>query len=145
MKPRTKIIITLITLIFLGGVSYALYIWNMPHPKVENEHGIEITASALFDSFKNNESSAGNMYINKAIQVTGVVFETKKNQVGNTVVILQSTDPFYGVNCTFKEDPGPIQKGSTITFKGFCTGYLGDNKANETGDVIINEGIIVKK
>jgi hypothetical protein len=50
---------------------------------------------------------------------------------------LKSSDPIFGVNCTFKNDPGPLQKNSTITFKGVCTGYL--------SDVIINQGIIVKK
>ena len=60
----------------------------------------------------------------------------QKNQAGKTVVFLQSDDPVYGVNCTFKKDPGTIDNNSIITFKGICTGYL--------SDVIINEGILVK-
>src|SRR5206468_716578 len=108
------------------------YVWNMPRPKVEDKKGIEIDAIALFDSFSVNENRATAKYVDKAIQVTGVVEEVKKNQSGNTVVILQSKDPFYGINCTFKMDPGTIQKGSTITFKGFCKSF--------NGDVYITEG-----
>jgi len=137
MKRRKKIILGVIALIILAGVGYGLYVWNMPRPQVEDEKGIEIDAVALFDSFNTNEIAATAKYVDKAIQVTGVVEEVKKNQSGQTIVILKSKDPFYGINCTFKEDPGFIQKGSTITFKGFCKSFL--------SDVYITEGILIKK
>ncbi len=137
MKRRKKIILGVIALIILAGVGYGLYVWNMPRPRVEDEKGIEIDAVALFDSFNTNEIAATAKYVDKAIQVTGVVEEVKKNQSGQTIVILKSKDPFYGINCTFKEDPGFIQKGSTIAFKGFCKSFL--------SDVYITEGILIKK
>ncbi|HXL55923.1 MAG TPA: hypothetical protein VN958_06690 [Chitinophagaceae bacterium] len=137
MKSRKKIIFSVIALIILAGVGYGLYVWNMPARDVSKEEGIEITASAIFDSFSTNEGRANMLYLNKAIQVTGEIAEIKKNQAGEIVVYLKSGDPVFGVNCTFKNDPGPLQKNSTITFKGICTGYL--------SDVIINQGIIVKK
>ncbi|MEO8713043.1 MAG: hypothetical protein ABI405_13010, partial [Parafilimonas sp.] len=120
----------------LIGLSYAYYVWNKPARDVAEETGIKITAVAIFDSFSYNENAANTLFINKAIEVTGKVSEVKKNQAGQTVVYLQSSDPVFGVNCTFKQDPGIIEKGSTITFKGICTGYL--------SDVILNEGIIIK-
>ena len=137
MKSRKKIIFGIIALIILGGVGYGLYVWNMPPRDVSKEKGTEITASAIFDSFATNESRANTLYLNKAIQVTGEIAEIKKNQAGQVVVYLKTSDPVYGVNCTFKNDPGPLQKNNTITFKGVCTGYL--------SDVIINQGILVKK
>ena len=130
-------ILFFILVVLIVSIGYAIYIWNEPRPIVENEKGIEINAKAIFDSFSNNELSATARYVDKAIVVTGVVGEVKKNQAGTTVVILESNDPIFGVNCTFKEDPGPIQKGSTITFKGFCKSFL--------SDVYITEGILVKK
>jgi tRNA_anti-like len=137
MKPRTKIILTLIALIFVAGVSYALYIWYMPARDVTNEKGIEVTATAIYDSFANDESKANSLYLDKVIQVTGEIAEVKKNQAGQTVVILKSDDPIFGVNCTFKNDPGVLHKKDAITFKGICTGFL--------SDVVINQGIIVKQ
>lgn len=136
MRNKRKIILSLIALIILAGLSYAFYIWNKPARDVADEKGIQITAVAIFDSFSNNEQVANTQYLNKAIEVTGKVSDVKKNQVGQTVVYLQSNDAVFGVNCTFKQDPGIITKGSTITFKGICTGYL--------SDVILNEGIITK-
>ena len=137
MKRKVKIILGIIGLIFIAAVGYGVYIWNEPPRDVANEKGIEITATAIFDSFSQSETRANELYLNKAIQVTGEITDVKKNQAGQVVVYLKSDDPIFGVNCTFKDDPGPLQKNTTITFKGVCTGFL--------SDVIINQGIIVKK
>ena len=118
-------------------MAYAWYIWNKPARDVTNEEGIQISAVAIFDSFSNNEQAAKASFLNKAIEVTGTVSSVKKNQAGETVLYLKSNDPVFGVNCTFKQDPGVIEKGSTITFKGICTGYL--------SDVVLNGGIMVNK
>jgi hypothetical protein len=136
MRNKRRTILTILVAIVLAVAGYAYYVWNKPPRDVAEEKGIQITAVAIFDSFSNNEQSANTQFLNKAIEVTGKVSDVKKNQAGETVVYLQSDDPIYGVNCTFRQDPGLITKGSTITFKGICTGYL--------SDVVINEGIMVK-
>ncbi len=115
--------------------SYAYYVWNKPARDVATELGIRITATAMFDSFTNNERAANISFLNKTIEVTGNVTEVKFNQSGKTVIYLKSADPMFGVNCTFKQNPGKISKGENIIFKGICTGYL--------SDVILNEGILI--
>lgn len=136
MKRKRKYFLAVILVVFLGGFGYALYVWNKPARDVTNEKGIHITAIAIFDSFSNNEQAANISFLNKAIEVTGKVTNVKTNQAGKTVIYLQSNDPVFGVNCTFKQDPGKINKGDNITFKGVCTGYL--------SDVVLNEGVIIK-
>lgn len=136
MKKGRKIFMVFSVLI-IAGIGYGLYVWNKPHRDVKDEKGIMVTATAIFDSFTVNETRANTLYLNKAIQVTGEVTDVKKNQDGQTVVYLKTSDPLFGVNCTFKEDPGTLEKGTTISFKGICTGYL--------SDVIINQGIIIKE
>jgi putative nucleic acid binding protein len=136
MRKYRKIVFGIVALIAFIAFACAFYIWNKPARDVTNESAIKVSAVAIFDSFNNNESSANNLFLNKAIEVTGVVNAVKKNQAGQTVVYLKSNDPMFGVNCTFKEDPGAINTNSTITFKGICTGYL--------SDVVLNQGIIVK-
>jgi len=136
MKHWKKILFIVVLAFILTGLLYALYIWNKPARDVSEEKGVQITAVAIFDSFTNNEQSANERFLNKAIEVTGTVSNVKKNQTGETVVYLQSSDPVFGVNCTFKQYPGEIEKGSTITFKGICTGFL--------SDVVLNEGILIK-
>ena len=137
MLKRRRKILTIFTVLILAGIGYGLYVWNKPHRDVKNEQAIVISAEAIFDSFTVNEKRADELYLNKAIQVKGEVAEFKKNQDGQAVVYLKTTDPVFGVNCTFKEDPGLLEKGTTVTFKGICTGYL--------SDVIINQGIIIKE
>ena len=135
MKKWKKNVLAIIAILAIGAAGYAYYIWNKPARDVTKEQGIRISATAIFDSFTNNEPAANAAFLNNAIEVTGTVSDVKKNQAGETVVYLQSSDPVFGVNCTFKQDPGSIVKGSTITFKGICTGFL--------SDVIINEGVLI--
>lgn len=137
MQRSKKIILIIISLIVASGLGYAYLIWSKPHRDVADEKGLSISAKALFDSFSTNEKSANEKYLNKAIQVTGIVTNIKKNQAGEKVVYLKSSDAVFGVNCTFKNDPGLIGKSDSITFKGICTGFL--------SDVILNEGILIKK
>ena len=136
MRNKRGVILTILVVIILAVAGYAYYMWNKPARDVAKEKGIQITAVAIFDSFSNNEESANAQFLNKAIEVTGTVSDVKKNQAGETVVYLKSDDPVFGVNCTFKQNPGAIKKGNTITFKGICTGYL--------SDVVINEGIMIR-
>lgn len=136
MKKGIKRIFLLSLVVLLIGAGYAYYIWNKPARDVSNETAIKISAVSLFDSFANNEAAANKSFLNKAVEVTGKVVSIKKNQAGNTVMYLQTSDPVFGINCTFKNNTDVITKGSTITFKGICTGYL--------SDVIVNNGILVK-
>lgn len=136
MQRWKRVVLWIIVIVVLSGFSYAYYIWNKPARDVSKEKGIKITAVAIFDSFANNEQAANISFLNKTVEVTGTVTNVKTNQAGNTVVYLKSDDPVFGVNCTFKQNPGKIIKGEHITFKGICTGYL--------SDVVVNQGVLVK-
>ena|ERR1700759_585726 len=135
MHRLKKIIFIVIIFFVVCGFGYAYYIWNKPARNVAEESGIKISATAIYDSFSNNENAANISFLNKAIEVTGTVNTVKQNQAGQTVVYLQTNDPVFGVNCTFKQNPAKISKGDVIVFKGICTGYL--------SDVILNEGILI--
>ena len=58
-----------------------------------------------------------------------------QNQDGKTVLLLQSSDPLSGVQCTLK-DEGNYIVGTELTVKGFCTGY--------TTVVLLNDCIVKK-
>ena len=133
MQRWKKVVLGIIVIVILSGFGYAYYLWNKPARDVSNEKGIKITAVAIFDSFEKNEQAANISFLNKAVEVSGIVTNVKTNQAGNTVVYLKSDDPVFGVNCTFKQNPEKIIKGERITFKGICTGYL--------SDVVVNQGV----
>ncbi len=136
MNLKKKIFV-LIGVLVLCGIIYGVYVWNKPMRDVSDEKGIIITASALYHDYVTDEAASNTKYLNNALEVDGVVIDIKKNDAGATFIILQSDDPMFGINCTFKEEPIGVVVGQTITIKGICTAYL--------DDVIINQAILVKK
>jgi len=111
----------IIALPVLGGVLSFLSTWYMPHRNVKNEKAVVTTASDLLKAFVANEKEP--LYLNKAVQVSGEVMETKTNQEGKTVCYLKTADPFSVINCTFKANTA-LTTGQQLTVKGICTGYL---------------------
>lgn len=138
MKRKTliKILATLIVLGVLGfvGVMYLPrtdFYKNLTTPK-----GGSITASDIVKAYAENEAHADSIYNGKAIEVSGVVKESKIEN-GKTTVMLQSADSTAGVYFVLKDSIAPLATGSPTTIKAICTGFL--------GDVQFNEGVIVKK
>jgi hypothetical protein len=121
MKPIFKKILLAVLVLVVIAVSYGLYQWYKPHRNVQNEEAVIVTAPALYKAFQANEKDP--RYLDKAIQVSGVITETKTNQAGKTVCILQTDDLIFGINCTFTKNT-TLQPQQQVTIKGLCTGYL---------------------
>lgn len=141
MRKWLKILLWLGVVALLGfGIAkgYLHYLKNKPHRDVTKEQGIGITADSLYRAYITDEKRADTLYGNKAIQVTGEVINVSKDDNNFVSVELKTPDPAITVNCKFKEDPGAIKAGDTITFKGICTGFL-------MVSIPIIEGVIVKK
>jgi hypothetical protein len=134
---KVALIIGGIGLLAAAGVVY--YVYNKPHRDVSSEKGVQLSAQNLYDAFRTNENDANKLYLDKAIELTGEVADVSTNQDGKTVVNFKTSDPLVVINCTFRDKPGELKPGQTITFKGICTGYIPD------ANVVINEGVLVKK
>jgi hypothetical protein len=117
-----KNILIAISVLVLIGICTGVYMWNKPHKKVEDAKGISITAEALSQEYNKDEKAADTKYLNKAIEVSGTVNETDKNQDGGMMVILQTGDPMAGVQCTMRDKGAAVVKGQQIVIKGFCSG-----------------------
>jgi hypothetical protein len=133
---KTILIIILAAVVIGGFITYRIY--NKPHRDVTQEKAVAISADDIYKEYVANEATANSKYLNKAVEVSGEISDIQVNQDSAKVVYLKTSDPFYGVNCTFKQDPGELQKGQQIKFKGICTGYI------TGGDVVLNEGVIIK-
>ena len=120
-----KILIILLVLVLIGGGA-GMYIWffvyNKTAAKVENTKGITISSAALAKEYGTDEKAADAKYLNKAIEVTGVISEVDKNQDGGMMVVLQTEDPTGGIQCTMREKNTTPTKGQSLTIKGFCSG-----------------------
>lgn len=138
MKNWLKVVLIIGGICILTGGIFVLAIFNKAHRDVTKEKGVQLSPQSLFDAFKTNEATANTQYLDKAIEMKGEVAEVTTNQEGKVVVNFKTNDPFFVINCTFKTNPGPLQLGTTITFKGICTGYIPD------ANVVINEGVLIK-
>lgn len=138
MKKWVKVVLVIGVIGILAAAGVVYYVYNKPHRDVTNEKGVQLSAQTLYDAFRTNEDEANKLYLDKAVEMTGEVADVSTNQDGKTVVNFKTNDPLVVINCTFKENPGALQVGQTITFKGICTGYIPD------ANVVINEGILVK-
>lgn len=115
------------------GIAYQQY--NKPHRSVENETAIAIQAKQLFNDFYTNETSANSNYLNKVLEVTGIVVALNTNQDGAQIVLLETENPMFGISCTLEQSSDAIKMGDQVTIKGICTGYL--------SDVVVNRGVLV--
>ena len=131
-----RIILLFIGIVIVGSVAVGFVVFNKPHRSVEDEEAIVITAVKLFLAYETNEIEANQKYLDNVIEVTGVVAEILKNQSDQSVVVLATDNPMFGVTCTTAEDIENIHVGMVVTMKGICTGYL--------SDVVITNGIVAQ-
>lgn len=130
---QKTILIASLLLVAVAFVGYKLY--NKPHRIVADEESIPIGAAKLFTDFEQDEYAANQKYLDHVVDVTGLVSETFTNQQGETVVVLKSENPTFGIQCTLKNKSIAVPTGSTITVKGICKGYL--------SDVVVTQGILI--
>ena len=105
------------------GIVTAVYLWNMPHKKVEDAEGIVITAEQLAKEYNTNEKEADVKYLNKAIEVSGTIIEVDKNRDGGIMLVLQSDDSAKGIQCAMREKGAGYAIGQNVVVKGFCSDY----------------------
>jgi hypothetical protein len=118
----------LVTLVLLMAVAAYVwfFVWNKPQTNVAGATALKIEAVALFNDYSTNEQAANQKYLEKILEVRGVVTNVTKNAEGQTVVLLKTNDPMFGVNCTIEEKNIIFKEGDAVTLKGICTGYLTD-------------------
>jgi len=124
-----KIIVAVILIFFLS-LLYSLYLYNKPFRNVEKSKAdIEISLKELIEEYKQDEVSANSKYLDKLIQIEGIITDISINN-GNSVLtvsesknnpsIICNMSPNYNVNAL------KLKIGDKVSVKGICTGYLLD-------------------
>lgn len=134
-RKKWPLILVFVGAVIAIGAGVGVVMWNKAPEKVEDSKGIPVTATQLCTDFSTNEAAANQKYLNKALEVTGVVSEVTKNQDGIPVVIVQGDDPTLNVQCTMREKDVVLETGKTVTVKGFCSG-------NTMFDVLLTDCIV---
>ena len=151
MSGKTKRII-LFTILGIalcgGGVGY--YLYNKKHFSVEDSKpAAEIAAVDLHRTFSADSATAKAKFIgdennHKVIKVSGEVHEIKKDQAGNTIILLKTATDGAFINCSMEGKADDVNAGSKIAIKGICTGYNFDADMGIPGDVILTRCYIIK-
>ena len=132
-----KIIIGLLALGLLGGI-YGYFQYNKEHRDIAAEEAsTQIAAFDLFEVFVDDEANANALYLDRVIQVTGVVFEVAADE-DSEMLVLQTKDDLFGVNVYFDQpqEIDHVKVGDEIVVKGHCTG------GDEMGVVIAHASIV---
>jgi hypothetical protein len=151
MTGKTKKII-LVSVLGIAAVAavtaYRLY--NKTHFNVQTSlPAAATTPQQLLTVFISDSARAKTLFVGdennkKIISITGEVATLKKDQAGNTVILLKTGTEGSFINCTFEEAGVTAAVGSSITVKGICTGYNFDADLGIPGDVILTRCFIVK-
>lgn len=131
-----KILISVLVLALASSLVFVL-VYNKPHRNPEKEEAVQVNALDLFNAFESNEAEANTKYLDKVLEITGVVSEITANQEKQPIVVLESGNMIFGVRCTMQHDQANTHIGDTVSIRGICTGYL--------SDVIITNGTISKQ
>ena len=117
-----KKIILVVLILATIGVGTGIYMWFKPHQKVEDQTAIMVAATKLAADYAANEKAADSTYLNKAIQVKGIVKETETNADGGLMVILQTDDAMIDIQCTMRDKGVQVTKNTELSLVGFCSG-----------------------
>ena len=86
--------------------------------------------SELISKYQENEQAAKALYLNKLIEVTGVVHTILEDENGLTNINLgvegQMAMVICGMDSTVKSDFTSIKSGQKVILKGMCSGMLMD-------------------
>lgn len=148
-KTKKIILVSVLGLALVGAFTgYQLY--NKKHFSVQSATpSVTTTALELFTAFSSDSAKAKATFVGdennrKVIAVNGEVATLKKDQAGNTVILLKTGTDGAFINCTFEETGVAATAGSKIAIKGMCTGYNFDADLGIPGDVILTRCFTVK-
>ena len=138
MLKKVILPLLIIALVAAGAVYYYVFVYSVQnHRNINDEDAITVVADSLAQHFTNDEVIANAKYLNKVLEIKGVVIDTASNQQGKPTVTIGNVSSMANVFVTLGERPVvAIKLNDTIRVKGICSGFL--------SDVVINDATIVE-
>src|ERR1700689_3898471 len=99
MSYKRRLLVSLPVLILLCVAIWAVYEYKKPHTDARDKTtNIYIDATGLYNDFSKNETSANAKYLDKIIEVTGIVDDIQ-NTNGALVIMLNANQMMVGISC----------------------------------------------
>jgi uncharacterized protein YpmB len=128
MKKQLLWILAFAVIILGVVIGYQQY--NKPHREAADESpAVSITAAELLNLFQNDENQANTLYLNKVLEVKGVVSGISEQDKQNLTVFLETGNEPSVISCEISPNqiPDPLPTpGDQVIVKGICTGYTMD-------------------
>ena len=139
MKKALVIIIIVLT----GAMAYGLYLWNKPAKSAASEEVFATTdAASIYQEFYNNPEESAKKYLNKNLQINGVVESFSQDSTGSKCVMATGSMDMGVVSVTFLENNATLEIGQSIVIRGLCAGYLADDLMG--GNLQLNQAVLVQ-
>jgi hypothetical protein len=139
MKTSVKIALFVVFFIAVTGIGAAIYLFTKQQKDLRTvKPDFVITATDLQKTFEDNESAATAKFVNKVIEVSGIVESVNPGEGTILNVALKTKSDLSSVICTFSAgaDPSKMIAGSQVTIRGECSGFL--------MDVLLNDCSLIK-
>jgi hypothetical protein len=135
MVKKLLIIGVISALLFAAAGYYYIFVYSVKyHRDVNKEAAISITSTDLTKAFLDNELSANQRYLNKAIEVKGAVLNIAYDQSGQKTVLIGAETELSNVFITLKDTSLSFKIGDTILVKAICNGFL--------SDIVLVDGVV---
>ena len=140
MKPWIKIAIAVVFFITLTVIGVGLYLFNKQHSDLQNVNpDYVITAVDLQKAFEDDETSAIAKYVNRVIEVSGIIESVKAGEKNVLNITLKTGSDLSSVICTFPPATSSMNllSGNYVVIRGECSGFL--------MDVLLNNCTLVRQ
>src|SRR5687767_13761245 len=129
MNKKYYILTAFLLLVLIGIGAYFQY--NKPTVDLTDKKAdLSFSATELYKQFSENEAQANQQYLDKVVQVKGVLTAVSRGEDGSLNLTLDANNPMGGVTCEVPAGNGPegtnLQTGQQVIAKGQCTGILTD-------------------
>lgn len=140
MKKLIKKVFVPVLILVLAGILAAVYLYNKKGADLgKTRPDFILTAEELQQAFEADESAASAKYINKVIEVRGIIASVRQGEQNAVSITISTGSPLSSVIGTFPlvNDPSVFREGEELCFRGECSGYL--------MDVLLNNCALVKR
>lgn len=119
------------------------FLWFKPHRDVAGSDAIVMNASELFKAYDKDPKHADTLYLDKVIEVTGIVASVEMpDSITTSISFKVDEGNTNSIQCVLKAPGKDIAAGQTITVKAVCTGFIADDMLGFK-DVKLSEGVVI--
>jgi tRNA_anti-like len=133
MSKQKKIVSILVILVLVATVGgwYAYSEYNRPLANMmEAKAAVTTGAIDLISAFENDPTNANQQYIDKIIEVEGILKEATADDQGLYTLALGEESSMSSVRCSVDsastQAASQLKKGDPVKIKGVCSGFTAD-------------------